>query len=993
MCQLCYQVAKDVSISPLFGLFQGEAATRHFINDVPDADVTEGSTDAPDSADPSYSIDLGDTFEGEITSGDSDYIAIYLEAGESIVLSAYGTNGNNVGLSDSVIHLYGSDGTTELAYNDAANESLGLYHSQVEYTVTSSGTYYIEIRGFGGDTGDYILRTSTNEFDVDDVVSQLTEFGWGYSTAIGHDEDTGDIMTVFLNDLNADGRQLAEWALEQWSIVTGITFTETVFSGSADIVFDDSQEGAFAGPQTWSDYNSGEISQALVNVGTGSELPPGAYDWLAVNGTTIDSYSFQTYLHEIGHALGLVHSGNYDGFATYGVDNHFINDTTQMTVMSYFGADEAGLGDYVTIATPMIADVAAMWVLYGEPTTPVYAGNTTWFGNSNVGGTMGTVFGYIFDGDTWDTDIYQGGDLGMTVVDTDGIDTWDLSSVVVAQVINLMEGGISDIGGVVGNIVVSLGTIIENVIGGSGNDDIFGNDADNDIEGGGGSDWYFESLGNDTFDGGTGTDRVIYTIDTSGISVTDMGGGTLLVTSSLGTDTYTSVEFYEFTDGILTEAEVLALAGGPIEGDDDPNTLNGTEDDDEIYGFAGNDTIKGFGGNDIIFGGADDDRLIGGDGDDEIEGEAGEDTIYGGIGNDIMNGGANKDIIYGQDGDDEINGGVGIDTVFGGDGIDKILGGGGDDKLHGDAGDDTINGQDGDDQIWGGAGTDTLIGGDGSDDMKGEADNDTMYGGIGDDAMEGGSGNDTIYGQDGSDEINGGVGLDVVFGGIGDDKILGGGDNDKLRGEDGDDNVNGQGGDDKIWGGFGEDTLIGGDGVDTILGESGNDTIYGGTGDDVLKGGGNKDVIFGQDGEDTINGGIGADKLYGGADNDLIEGRDGRDKLFGEDGDDILDGEGGNDKLDGGQGDDILSGGSGADEFIFTDYSAVDTDNILDFHSPEGDFMTLGGVAGATDVDKFNSLTISQSGFDTEITWAGGQTVVLLDYTAADLTISDFNFV
>ncbi|MBY6049388.1 M10 family metallopeptidase C-terminal domain-containing protein [Vannielia litorea] len=966
MCQLCYQVAKDVSISPLFGIFQGEAATRHFINDVPDADVTEGSTDAPDSADPSYSIDLGDTFEGEITFGDSDYIAIYLEAGESIVLSAYGTNGNNVGLSDSVIHLYGSDGTTELAYNDAANESLGLYHSQVEYTVTSSGTYYIEVRGFGGDTGDYILRTSTNEFDVDDVVSQLTEFGWGYSTAIGHDEDTGDIMTVFLNDLNADGRQLAEWALEQWSIVTGITFTETVFSGSADIVFDDSQEGAFAGPQTWSDYNSGEISQALVNVGTGSELPPGAYDWLAVNGTTIDSYSFQTYLHEIGHALGLVHSGNYDGFATYGVDNHFINDTTQMTVMSYFGADEAGLGDYVTIATPMIADVAAMWVLYGEPTTPVYAGNTTWFGNSNVGGTMGTVFGYIFDGDTWDTDIYQGGDLGMTVVDTDGIDTWDLSSVVVAQVINLMEGGVSDIGGVVGNIVVSLGTIIENVIGGSGNDDIYGNDADNDIEGGGGSDWYYESLGNDTFDGGTGSDRVIYTIDTSGISVTDMGGGTLQVTSSLGTDTYSSVEFYEFTDGILTEAEVLALAGGPIEGDEDPNTLNGTEDDDEIYGFAGNDTINGLGGKDTIWGGADDDTIDGGGG---------------------------SDTIYGESGDDEITAQGGADEVYGGDGEDRILGGGGADDLNGDGENDTVNGQGGDDVIRGGEGYDTLIGGDGDDEIYGEAGIDKIFGGTGADIINGGGGSDKIYGQDGADDIRAEGGADTIFGGAGNDKIVGGSGKDKIYGDADNDLLNGQGGDDRIFGGTGNDTLIGGDGADELLGEDGIDKIFGGNGADIINGGGGSDKIYGQGDDDQIVAEGGADTVFGGAGHDIIEGGTGKDKLFGEDGDDILDGEGGNDKLDGGQGDDILSGGSGADEFIFTDYSAIDTDNILDFHSPEGDFMTLGGVAGATDVDKFNSLTISQSGFDTEITWAGGQTVVLLDYTATDLTISDFNFV
>jgi hypothetical protein len=36
---------------------------------------------------------------------------------------------------------------------------------------------------------------------------------------------------------------------------------------------------------------------------------------------TIDSYSFQTYVHEIGHALGLGHGGPYNGSASYGLDN------------------------------------------------------------------------------------------------------------------------------------------------------------------------------------------------------------------------------------------------------------------------------------------------------------------------------------------------------------------------------------------------------------------------------------------------------------------------------------------------------------------------------------------------------------------------------------------------------------------------------------------------------------------------------------------------
>jgi predicted Zn-dependent protease len=34
-----------------------------------------------------------------------------------------------------------------------------------------------------------------------------------------------------------------------------------------------------------------------------------AQSWLNANGTSLGSYSMQTYIHEIGHALGLGHAG------------------------------------------------------------------------------------------------------------------------------------------------------------------------------------------------------------------------------------------------------------------------------------------------------------------------------------------------------------------------------------------------------------------------------------------------------------------------------------------------------------------------------------------------------------------------------------------------------------------------------------------------------------------------------------------------------------
>ena len=48
-------------------------------------------------------------------------------------------------------------------------------------------------------------------------------------------------------------------------------------------------------------WANGIISSAHVNVST---------QWLTNYGTTHDTYSFQTYIHEIGHVLGLGHAGH-----------------------------------------------------------------------------------------------------------------------------------------------------------------------------------------------------------------------------------------------------------------------------------------------------------------------------------------------------------------------------------------------------------------------------------------------------------------------------------------------------------------------------------------------------------------------------------------------------------------------------------------------------------------------------------------------------------
>ncbi len=321
------------------------------------------------------------------------------------------------------------------------------------------------------------LPTYTN-----DQISDFLVYNWlgGASFNIG----AARVITVNITALTAAGQQLATWALEAWSMVTGITFNQV--TGSAGITFDDNQSGAFAGPSSYSGQG-GTIYSSTVNVGTG---------WLSSYGTGIDSYSFQTYMHEIGHAMGLDHAGNYNGSADYRTDstqpgdNHYLNDSWQATVMSYFSQGTAGTGSYNYLLTPMIADILAMQTLYGTAGT-LRTGDTTYGEGSNAGGYY---------------DSNLGATASFTIIDDGGYDKIKFSSVTADMRVNLNPETISDVGGLVGNMIIMRDTIIETFISGSGNDDITGNIANNVLWGGGGNDVIRGDFGNDIIRGGTGND-------------------------------------------------------------------------------------------------------------------------------------------------------------------------------------------------------------------------------------------------------------------------------------------------------------------------------------------------------------------------------------------------------------------------------------------------------------------------------------------------------
>ena len=261
----------------------------------------------------------------------------------------------------------------------------------------------------------------------------------------------------------------------------------------------------------------------------------------------------------------------------------------------------------------------------------------------------------------------------------------------------------------------------DSLSGGSGNDTLGGAAGDDVLRGGAGDDVLNGGSGNDTLQGGSGSDTAVFAATSTSVTV-EIIGSDLRLSSTAGIDLISGVEFFQFSDTILTLAQILALVGAGEEGGDGGLSLIGTPGNDRLQGSAGNDTISGLSGNDRLLGEDGDDILYGGDGNDTLNGGPGDDiivggdsaadlrdVIYGGAGHDNIDAGYGNDLIYGQDGNDTLSGGFGADDLQGQNGNDVITGGAFSDLIYGGAGDDFVNGGFGYDRINGGAGADKFF--------------------------------------------------------------------------------------------------------------------------------------------------------------------------------------------------------------------------------------------------------------------------------------------
>ena len=773
--------------------------------------------------------------------------------------------------------------------------------------------------------------------------------------------------------------------------------------------------------------------------------------WLDKNGVAYDKNGnpkisvigyayFETIFHEIGHALGLSHPHqqsdvNFAAKPAYESDVQVAARPGLTPADHWFMAytimlPTTSLGDYPNDKqaawnighgpqSPMMDDIRALQTLYGA-NYGAHAGNTTYRWDPTTG--TETIDEYDIDTNELKASVSPGKPganvVFVTIWDGYGNDTYDFSSYTTNMTINLQPGKWSTISGaqlstdglhfMPGNVYNAYlfnddpRSLIENAIGGSGNDSITGNQAANKLTGGEGNDQLFGLEGDDTLDGGVGDDTLdggagddtlnggsgndIYKfgfgygkdliafwyggedrlVFNEGVAASDIiwsrGVGYDLIGSLRGgAETITIQKYYAYFN--MEHRMTITLSDGTII---DPGLpVTATPKDYEPGGVNFYQLISGTREKDVITGVAGRIEILQGlDGDDTIDGVNGDDTIDGGAGADRMIGGNDDNVYYVDNlGDDVVEAQWGgYDTVLSfvdsyqlADNVEDlylmegVCSGSGNqinNRIFGNASDNIITAAGGDDTIYGGDGKDSIDGGDDSDLLYGEKGDDTILGGDGDDWLDGGDGNDTLIGGAGFNQLFGGDGDDSLVGGDAYDTIDGGAGYDRIFGGEGIDHLYGRDGNDYIDAGSGDDTVEGGAGDDSILGGDGYDALAGGDGDDTIDGGSEHDRLDGGVGDDSLLGGDGDDWLDGGDGKDTLIGGAGFNQLFGGDGDDSLVGGDAYDTIDGGAGDDRIFGGAGIDHLY-----GMDGNDYIDAGSDEdtveggaGDDTILGGA-------------------------------------------------
>ncbi len=472
-----------------------------------------------------------------------------------------GTSGSDKltgGTEDDIIFGNGGDDTLDgglgnnFLYGGSGDDTY-LIHSRNDYIYDSSGidsgTIYVDFYKTNKDVENWAWANGVQKIPYW-IDALLPGDAPAYSTLLGQGKTFSYCFATsapaYLSAEDAKGFlafnetqiAFAKQALAYISSVIDVHFQETANPDADNTInFMDNTQVGSAG-YAYFPYDGPNGSDVFLNY-TGNS---------SGNLTPADGkYSALTMIHELGHALGLKHpflADDATGKAGDGPALPEAEDSTMWSVMSYNDRS----ANYHLVYSPL--DIAALQYLYGPSKLP-------------------TAYEVLHgDGLKSDSTIYLLNDLPNFIWDGGGNDTIDGSTQMQGIHLYLEPGYWGYIGSqsslisAPGQITVNFGTVIENAIGGTGNDCITGNVADNKLTGGLGNDLIKGLGGNDVIDGGAGIDTAVFAHNKVDYTVSKLTGSYSVLDKqgTEGTDSLLSIERLQFAD-VSVALDIDGIAG------------------------------------------------------------------------------------------------------------------------------------------------------------------------------------------------------------------------------------------------------------------------------------------------------------------------------------------------------------------------------------------------------------------------------------------------